>query len=62
MPAAILQWAGKEAVQPERLEESKQKIAEELAGCPGIEKRWMRKLEKFLVQAGIEHISEMIIR
>lgn len=59
MPAAILQWAGKEAVQPERLEESKQKIAEELAGCPGIEKQWMRKLEKFLVQAGIEHISEM---
>lgn len=59
MPAAILQWAGKEAVQPERLEESKQKIAEELAGCPGIEKRWMRKLGKFLVQAGTEHISEM---
>ena len=59
MPAAILQWAEKEAVQPERLKESEQKIAEELAECPGIEKRWMKKLAKFLVQSGIGHISEM---
>lgn len=59
MPAAILQWAEKEAVQPERLKESEQKIAEELAECPGIEKRWMKKLAKFLVQSGIRHISEM---
>ena len=59
MPAAILQWAGKETVQPERLEKSEQKIAEELAECPGIEKRWMKKLAKFLVQSGIGHISEM---
>lgn len=59
MPAAILQWAGKEELRPERLEERKQKIAEELAECPGIEKRWMRKLETFLAQSGVEHISEM---
>ena len=59
MPAAILQWAGKEELRPERLEERKQKIAEELAECPGIEKRWRKKLGTFLVQSGIEHISEM---
>ena len=59
MPAGILQWEGKEEHRPERLEERKQKIAEELADCPGIEKRWMKKLETFLVQSGIEHISEM---
>ena len=59
MPAAILKWAGKETAQPEWLEESEQKISEELAECPGIEKRWMKKLKKFLVQSGIKCISEM---
>lgn len=59
MPAAILQWAERENVRSERLEESKQKIAEALAGCPGIEKRWIKKLGKFLTQTGIETISEM---
>lgn len=59
MPAAILKWAGKETVQPEWPEESEQKISEELAECLGIEKRWMKKLKRFLAQSGIKHISEM---
>lgn len=59
MPAAVLQWAGMEGIQPERLEGSESKIAEELAECPGMERRWMKKLETFLVQSGIKHISEM---
>lgn len=58
MPAAVLQWAGREKVQPEQ-KESKRRLAEELESCPGIEKRWIKKLAEFLVWSGIENISEM---